>query len=181
MTRWPSTAVVCPQRSRSYGVVDAVPTRMMADHLNQQDLPAAMRVHQVVRQSPALQAHLREMFARHESTIAQVLAEETGDGWDDVEPHVAAAGPGRRAAGTDGAGHLRLWSRLRPGRKHALATAPSKVERAFDLLEHGLGAYGVADAVGRGNPDSSCCDLVILVDEAAEHIATPDVSKVDLR
>jgi hypothetical protein len=37
------------------------------------------------------------------------------------------------------------------------------------------------EPVGRGNPDSSCCDLVILVDEAAEHIATPDVSKVDLR
>jgi hypothetical protein len=38
-----------------------------------------------------------------------------------------------------------------------------------------------ADAVGRGNPDPSCCDLVILMDEAAEHIATPDVSRVDLR
>jgi IS5 family transposase len=35
--------------------------------------------------------------------------------------------------------------------------------------------------VGRGNPDSSCCDLVILVDEAAEHVATPDLSRVDLR
>jgi hypothetical protein len=35
--------------------------------------------------------------------------------------------------------------------------------------------------VGRGNPDSSCCDLVILVDEAAEHIATPYLSKIDLR
>jgi hypothetical protein len=28
-------------------------------------------------------------------------------------------------------------------------------------------------------PDSSCCDLVILVDEAAEHIAMPDLSRVD--
>jgi hypothetical protein len=35
--------------------------------------------------------------------------------------------------------------------------------------------------VGRGNPDSSCRDLVILVDEAAEHIATPDLSRIDLR
>jgi hypothetical protein len=35
--------------------------------------------------------------------------------------------------------------------------------------------------VGRGNPDSSCCDLVILVDEAAEHLATPDLSRVQLR
>jgi hypothetical protein len=35
--------------------------------------------------------------------------------------------------------------------------------------------------VGRGNPDSSCCDLVILVDEAAKHIATPDRSRVHLR
>jgi len=35
--------------------------------------------------------------------------------------------------------------------------------------------------VGRGNPDSSCCNLVILVDEAVEHIATPDLSGVDVR
>ena len=35
--------------------------------------------------------------------------------------------------------------------------------------------------VGRGNPDSSCCDLVKLVDEAAEHITTPDLSRIDLR
>jgi hypothetical protein len=32
--------------------------------------------------------------------------------------------------------------------------------------------------VGRGNPDASCCDLLILVDEAAEHVATPDLSGV---
>ena len=35
--------------------------------------------------------------------------------------------------------------------------------------------------VGRRNPDSSCRDLVILVDEAAEHITTPDLCGVDLR
>jgi len=35
--------------------------------------------------------------------------------------------------------------------------------------------------VGRGNPDFSCCDLVILVDEAAEHITTPDRSSVAVR
>jgi hypothetical protein len=35
--------------------------------------------------------------------------------------------------------------------------------------------------VGRGNPDSSCCELVILMEEAAQHIATPDLSRVDLR
>ena len=36
-------------------------------------------------------------------------------------------------------------------------------------------------AVGRGNPDSSCCDLVILVDEAAEHVATLHLLRVDVR
>jgi hypothetical protein len=30
--------------------------------------------------------------------------------------------------------------------KHALAAAPSKIEHALDLLEHGLGAYAVARA-----------------------------------
>src|SRR4029450_11628183 len=42
-------------------------------------------------------------------------------------------------------------------------------------------AAGPPRPVGRGNPDSSSCDLVILMDEAAEHFATPDVSRVDLR
>jgi len=36
------------------------------------------------------------------------------------------------------------------------------------------------EAVGRGNPDSSCCNLVILMDEPAEHITTLDLSRVDL-
>jgi hypothetical protein len=31
----------------------------------------------------------------------------------------------------------------------------------------------LAPLVGRGNPDSSCCNLVILVDEPAEHVSTP--------
>jgi hypothetical protein len=44
-----------------------------------------------------------------------------------------------------------------------------------------VGMHGVDVPVGRGNPDSSCCDLVILVDEAAEHLATPDRSRVQLR
>jgi hypothetical protein len=35
--------------------------------------------------------------------------------------------------------------------------------------------------VGRRNPDSSSCGLVILVDEAAEHVAAPDRSRVALR
>ena len=42
-------------------------------------------------------------------------------------------------------------------------------------------SYGVLVPVGRGNPVSSCCDLVVLVDEAAEHIATSDLSRVDVR
>jgi serine/threonine protein kinase len=50
----------------------------------------------------------------------------------------------------------------------------------LDTLGDGY-ARNVLHTVGRGNPDSSCGDLVILVDEAAEHIATPDLSRVDLR
>jgi len=34
---------------------------------------------------------------------------------------------------------------------------------------------------GAQNPDSSSCDLVILVDEAAEHIAAPDLPRIDLQ
>src|SRR5829696_8863673 len=39
----------------------------------------------------------------------------------------------------------------------------------------------VRQAVGRGNPDSSCCDPVILMDQAAQHLVTPDLQRVDLR
>jgi len=35
--------------------------------------------------------------------------------------------------------------------------------------------------VGRGNPDSSCCDLAILMDEATKHITTPDLSRIDVQ
>src|SRR5215216_600175 len=35
--------------------------------------------------------------------------------------------------------------------------------------------------VGRGNPDSSCCDRVILVDEAAKHVVAPDLSRAEER
>ena len=38
----------------------------------------------------------------------------------------------------------------------------------------------IGGPVERGNHDSSCCDLVILMDQAAEHIATPHRSRVDL-
>jgi pimeloyl-ACP methyl ester carboxylesterase len=37
-----------------------------------------------------------------------------------------------------------------------------------------LGLGDTQTPVGRGYAGSSCCDRVILVDEAAEHITTPD-------
>jgi hypothetical protein len=48
-------------------------------------------------------------------------------------------------------------------------------------MRHEAITMGPVGGVGRGNPDSSCCDLVILMDEAAEHIATPDLSSVAVR
>jgi hypothetical protein len=49
-----------------------------------------------------------------------------------------------------------------------------------DLLPIDL-AFCVRGALGRGNPDSSRCDLVVLVDQAAQQIAAPDRSRVHLR
>src|SRR6266545_1063943 len=44
---------------------------------------------------------------------------------------------------------------------------------------HAASSYSWISPVGRRNPDSSGCDRVILVEEAAEHIATPDPCSAD--
>src|SRR6266545_2211245 len=51
------------------------------------------------------------------------------------------------------------------------------LEVAQELVDAWVEDYNTRRPVGRGNPDSSCCNLVILADEAAEHIATPHFSR----
>jgi AcrR family transcriptional regulator len=131
------------QRTPGESAVAAV-RRYLAGHLQ---APAAIPEHYhglpVLAHSPALQAYLRELFARSEQTVAQVLAEETATDPDGIEPRVAAVAL---------VGALRtLYERFLAAApsdqdaKDAVAALPRDVQRAFDLLERGLGAYAIAD------------------------------------
>jgi AcrR family transcriptional regulator len=131
------------QRNPGESAVAAV-RRMLASHLQ---APAAIPEHYhglpVLAHSPALQAYLRELFARSEQTVAQVLAEETATDPDGIEPRVAATA----LVGALRTLYERFLAAAASGQdaKDAMAALPRDVQRAFDLLERGLGAYATAD------------------------------------
>lgn len=83
----------------------------------------------LIADSPALQAHRRAMFARYETELAALLAEQSGSPPSSVEPFVAAVAliGVLRAAFEAGASH---------GRAHDRDT-----DRGIDLLAHGLSDY----------------------------------------
>lgn len=92
----------------------------------------------MITDSPALLAREQQILAGYTTSLARLLAEETGD---EVEASVAAnalMGVHRtlieytRARILDGAEHPRLSSEVR-----------ARAERAFHLLERGLGGYAV--------------------------------------
>jgi AcrR family transcriptional regulator len=88
----------------------------------------------LIRESAALRSHQREVFARFEQALAALLAEETGAPPDAVEPFIAAAA---------------LVSVFRvnlEGRDSDTEPPGQRIQRAFDLLEHGLGDYAVSPA-----------------------------------
>ena len=90
------------------------------------------RFRRLVRNSPALRAYQREIFARFEHALAAALADETGASPDAVEPFIVAAG---------------LVSVFRvnlEGRDSDTEPPGQRAVRALDLLEHGLGDYAVS-------------------------------------
>jgi len=90
----------------------------------------------LIAASPALQAHRRLMFARYESALAELLAEETRVAAGSAEPFVAAAAL---------VAVLRAPFEASPGRRDTRdATGP-----ALDLLASGLAGYAVATPRGR--------------------------------
>jgi hypothetical protein len=145
-TRPPSTAwgSARPDSSTPGESAVAAVRRCLAGHLK---APAAIPEHYhslpVPAHSPALQAYLRELFARSEQTIAQVLAEETATDPDGIEPRVAAVA----LVGALRTLYERFLAAAASGQdaKDAVATLPRDIQRAFDLLERGLGAYATAD------------------------------------
>ena len=94
---------------------------------------------QVITESPALLVREQQILAGYTASLARLLAEEQGSGANDIEPWVAAhammgihrsliAYTRRRIL--EGAPHPRLSRDVR-----------ARAERAFTLLEHGLGDY----------------------------------------
>jgi AcrR family transcriptional regulator len=92
------------------------------------------RFRRLVRDSPALRAYQREIFARFEHALAAALADETGASPDAVEPFIAAAGL------------VAVFRVNLEGRDSDAEPPGQRAGRALDLLEHGLGDYAVSPA-----------------------------------
>jgi len=113
------------------GYFASIPARM-GDRRPPEPTP---RFRRLVRNSPALRAHQREVFARFEQALAAALADETGAPADAVEPFIAAAA---------------LVSVFRvnlEGRDSDTEPPGQRAERALDLLEDGLRDYAVSPGV----------------------------------
>jgi AcrR family transcriptional regulator len=101
------------------------------------------RFRRLVRNSPVLRAHQREIFARFEQSLAAALAEETGAPADAVEPFIVAAA---------------LVSVFRvnlEGRDSDTEPLGQRAERALDLLEHGLGDYAISPTPPHAPPSGN--------------------------
>lgn len=94
----------------------------------------------VITVSPALQAREREIVAQYTGSLAELLAQETGAGGDDVEPRVVAS------ALMDVQRELKRYvhEQVLAGRRGSRLAADvrSQGERAFARLERGLAGYG---------------------------------------
>lgn len=100
---------------------------------------AQVAFRQLVAGSPTLQAHQRQMAARYERALAEVLAEETGASPGSAEPFLAAVG---------------LVGALRAGFETAAQSGgrTAATDRALGLLELGLAEYAVKPASGSPHP-----------------------------
>ncbi len=96
---------------------------------------------QMITDSPALLARLREIHEDREAAVAAVLAEETGAGPYDIAPYAAAA----HLAATHRVLFAAVFRRTLAGEENdAIAAAIADVAReAFDLLTPSLGGYAV--------------------------------------
>ena len=94
-----------------------------------------------VTESPALLARERQVFDRHTTSLAALIAQEAGAGADDVEPWVAAnALMGVHRALVDYT-RRRILAGVRTPR--LAREVRTRGQRALEALERGLGDYGV--------------------------------------
>ncbi len=95
----------------------------------------------IINASPALQAREREIVAHYTGALAELIAEETGRGADDVEARaVANALMGTQRALVD---HVR--AKVLAGRRgpQLARGMRAQAKRAFDRLERGLADYAI--------------------------------------
>jgi AcrR family transcriptional regulator len=103
----------------------------------------------IMLETPALFRYVLVFRSRRETHLAEALARETLAGPDDITPRIAA---NQIAGALDGL-VIENSRRLVEGQSadEVYAFAVKAAERAFDLLEHGLGDYCAADpASARG-------------------------------
>jgi AcrR family transcriptional regulator len=95
----------------------------------------------VIAESPALLAREQQILTRYTSSLATLIAEDTGSGADDIEPWVAAnAMMGVHRTLLDYA-RRRIVAGARNPR--LVRDVRAQAKRALTLLEHGLGRYAV--------------------------------------
>lgn len=98
----------------------------------------------MVTESPALVARLRHMSELRERYLARVLAEETDAGPDDPTPRLVAA---QMVALIRTVSDEYLRRRMAGESLEAvIPPVRAAADRAFELLEHGAGAYAVKPA-----------------------------------
>jgi AcrR family transcriptional regulator len=104
-----------------------------------QALERLRTINRVIAASPALQAREQQAFARSTDALAGLLAAETGAPAGDLQPQVAAnALMGVQRALIDYT-RRRILADDEPAR--LAADVRRRAQRAFALLEHGLGDY----------------------------------------
>jgi len=100
-------------------------------------------VTRVITESPALLARERQVFARYAEALAALIAEETGARPGAIEPQVAAnVLLGVHRALID---YVRARALAGASASQVAREVRARAKRAFDLLESGLGDYGVRE------------------------------------
>jgi len=95
----------------------------------------------IIGDSPALLARERQIVARYADALAELIAEETGAGPDDLRPRVAAGA--LMAVHRGLIDYARRRARTRRGLSRLAADLEVEGERALALLREGLGGYAV--------------------------------------
>ncbi|TMR88322.1 TetR/AcrR family transcriptional regulator [Nonomuraea basaltis] len=139
--RGPGESVVRAFR-RDY--LDAIDTRHWRHGLN----PGSDVFARIVEASPALVARLRQIHEEREQELSRMLTEELDAAPDDLAPKLVAAHLLNTTRVLTGNAVARMlagegWETIEPDLR-------AQAEKAFDLLESGLGDYGARPLVGGG-------------------------------